>query len=194
MKPKRKGRLLRTLIVIFIIGGLLFNVKNIGRKIYPLKYQEYIKQYSAEYDIDPYLVASVIKVESNYNKHALSNKNAVGLMQLTPTTAKEVAEKMQIENFTPDMLLDAELNIKMGCWYLHNLKEEFGENTELILAAYNGGRGNVRKWLKNNENSKDGENLHYIPFKETDKYVKKVKVNYNIYKYLYSEGQYNLSK
>ncbi|EPS47163.1 transglycosylase SLT domain-containing protein [Clostridium botulinum CFSAN002367] len=106
-------------------------------------------------------------------------------MQITPETGEWVAEKMGMKDFNIDDLKDPETNIKMGCWYLNNLKEEFDGNMDLVLAAYNGGRGNVQKWLKDSEHSKDGESLHYIPFKETDKYVKKVKAIYNIYRFLY---------
>ena len=80
----------------------------------------------------------------------------------------------------------------MGCWYLSDLKKEFNGNMDLVLAAYNGGRGNVEKWLKDSNTSPDGQNLKNIPFKETDKYVKKVNTNYNIYKYLY-KNIYDLS-
>ncbi len=168
---------------------LLMNAKNIIKHFFPLKYSENIIKYSYKYELDPYLVAAVIKTESNFNKEAKSNKNAYGLMQITPDTAEWAAEKMSIKNFNTSMLKDAEFNINMGCWYLDNLKEEFDNNIELVLAAYNGGRGNVQKWLKNEEHSVDGKKLNYIPFKETDKYVKKVKVNYNIYKYLYSNDK-----
>ena len=152
---------------------------------FPLNYPEYIVKYSQKYKLDPYLVAAVIKTESNFDEGAKSNKNAYGLMQITPDTAQWAAEKMNINNFKTQMLYNPEFNIRMGCWYLDNLKEEFNNNMEVVLAAYNGGRGNVQKWLKSTEHSADGKNLHYIPFKETDKYVKKVKVNYSIYKYLY---------
>lgn len=161
------------------------NIKNIGKHFFPLNYPEYIVKYSQKYKLDPYLVAAVIKTESNFDEGAKSNKNAYGLMQITPDTAQWAAEKMNIYNFKTQMLYNPEFNIRMGCWYLDNLKEEFKNNMELVLAAYNGGRGNVQKWLKSSEHSVDGKNLHYIPFKETDKYVKKVKVNYSIYKYLY---------
>lgn len=183
MRIKKKSKILIIFIILIVVA---LNAKFIGKKIYPIKYGNYIEKYSQTYDIDPYLVAAIIKVESNYDKDARSNKNAIGLMQMTPATAKEVAEKMKIENFNTTMLYEPEINISMGCWYLNDLKEEFGDNVELILAAYNGGRGNVKKWLKNSEYSKDGENLHYVPFGETDKYIKKVKVNYNIYKRLYN--------
>ena len=72
----------------------------------------------------------------------------------------------------------------MSAWY-HKYKE-FGK-TDLVIAAYNGGSGNVKKWLSDEEYSKDGESLYVIPFSETDKYVTKVKKNYEQYKRLYSK-------
>lgn len=176
----------RAVGLIFLII-LIMNAKNIVKTFFPLKYSENIIKYSKEYNLDPFLVAAVIKTESNFDEGAKSNKNAYGLMQITPDTAEWAAEKMNINSFKTEMLYNPDFNIRMGCWYLNNLKEEFNDNNELVLAAYNGGRGNVQKWLKSAEHSVDGKNLHYIPFKETDKYIKKVKVNYNIYKYLYKE-------
>lgn len=178
------------LLIIFVI--LVMNVPNIGKVFFPYKYSNYITKYSEKYELDPYLVAAVIKTESNFDEGAKSNKNAYGLMQITPDTAEWAAEKMDIKNFNIKMLKDPEFNISMGCWYLNNLREEFNGDIELVLAAYNGGRGNVQKWLKSSDHSSDGKNLHYIPFKETDKYVKKVKVNYSVYKYLYNKEKRSL--
>ena len=74
----------------------------------------------------------------------------------------------------------------MGCWYLNNLKQEFGD-MDLVLAAYNAGRGNVNNWLKDYQYSDDGIELKEIPFKETREYVVKVNLSYMIYKYLYTK-------
>lgn len=184
MKLKKRKLIFVILIIVALVA---INFKSIGRMFYPLSYETHIKKYSKEYDINPYLVAAVIKVESNFEKEAISKKNARGLMQLTPSTAKWAAEKIKIDNFDVAMLFDPETNIRMGCWYINDLRREFGPDMKILLAAYNGGRGNVKKWLKDEEHSKDGKNLDYIPFKETDEYVKKVEVNYNIYKYLYGD-------
>lgn len=174
-------------ILILLIIILIFNMSSITKMLYPVNYSEYIKKYSVEYNLNPYLVAAVIKTESNYNPKAHSDKNAFGLMQITASTGDWAAKEMKLDNYKQEKLLDPEFNINMGCWYLDNLKKEFNGNMDLVLAAYNGGRGNVEKWLTDTEHSKDGKNLHYIPFKETDKYIKKVKVNYNIYKFLYGD-------
>lgn len=181
MKHKR---LFYTFIIILLVV-LIIEISNIVKILFPLNYSELIYKYSREYNLNPYLIAAVIKTESNYNPKAQSAKNAFGLMQITPATGEWAAKEMKLGNFNNEKLLDPEFNISMGCWYLDNLKKEFNGNMDLVLAAYNGGRGNVEKWLADSSHSKDGVNLHYIPFKETDKYIKRVKVNYNIYKFIY---------
>lgn len=181
MKFRKFIKLLLFLTLITVI----FNYKNIAMLIYPMKYSDYIYENSIKYNLDPYIIAAVIKAESNFNNEAKSHKDAHGLMQITDSTAKWSAEEMKISNYEKSMLYNPEFNINMGCWYLKTLINEFDGNIEVALAAYNGGRGNVQKWLKDNKHSKDGKNLHYIPFEETDKYIEKIRVNYHIYKHLY---------
>ena len=177
----------KVIVITFFIGLILIlmNIKPLGRHFNTLKYNEFITKYSTEYSLDPYLVAALIKAESNFNKNAKSQKDAYGLMQITEKTGQWAAGEMKISNFNSDLLYDPEFNIKMGCWYLDNLKKQFNGNMDVVLAAYNGGRGNVQKWLNNAQHSTDGSSLNYIPFKETDKYVKRVNTNYKIYKFLY---------
>lgn len=182
----RLKRLAGSFIVIAVLL-IILNMYYLIRLCFPLRYSEYIIKYSEEYKLSPYLVAAVIKTESNFRPTARSNKNANGLMQITPSTAEWAAKKMGVKGYKDEMLSDPEFNIRMGCWYLDNLKKEFDGNMDLVLASYNGGRGNVQKWLADREHSKDGKNLYYIPFKETDEYVKKVKSSYNIYKFLYEK-------
>ncbi|MDI9216395.1 lytic transglycosylase domain-containing protein [Clostridium tertium] len=182
MKFKRILTILITVFIAYI--GITLVMKNY---VFPYKYADYVNKYSEEYEVDPYLVLAVIKTESNFNKEAVSKRDAKGLMQIMDTTGEWAAKEIGINYFIPSMLFDPELNIKMGCWYLKNLENEFNENLDLILAAYNGGSGNVNKWLNDEEYSLDGENLDYIPFPETKKYVDKVKANYNIYKYLHEK-------
>lgn len=184
-------------VFFLIIFGLIFTFfvfNNLLRMMYPIKYYSYIEKYAAMYDLDKYLVMSVIKVESNFNEKATSVKDARGLMQITPSTGNWIAEQMNLVEFSPDKLYDQEQNIFMGCWYLDNLRKEFDDNYMLILSAYNAGRGNVNKWLQNPEFSKDGKNLDYIPFKETELYIKKINLNYNIYKALYGDKLIDNSK
>ncbi|NLP28272.1 MAG: lytic transglycosylase domain-containing protein [Clostridia bacterium] len=183
----KNKNLIAGFFVILGLAALLLCARWIVRTVYPLKYQQYINKYAAEYKIDPYLVAAMIKTESNFRVKANSHKDARGLMQITGDTGKWIAGEMKIENYEEEMLYDPEMNIKMGCWYINNLRGEFGDNIHLILASYNAGRGRVNSWLEDKKYSLDGKNLDYIPYEETDKYVKKIEANYNIYKLLYKK-------
>lgn len=180
------NKIIRLVIIVLAIYLLFLGsgyiLKNV---IFPLKYMNYVEKYSKEYNLDPYFVMAVMKAESNFDEDAKSNKDARGLMQITTSTGKWIAEKQGIIDFDTNLLLEPEVNIRFGCWYLNNLHKEFGD-WDLVIAAYNAGRGRVQEWLNSAEHSDDGKNLTYIPFKETDKYVKKVNVYYNIYRSLYS--------
>ena len=179
-------KIIKILILIFVVI-IVINIKSIFKSFYPIKYENQIVKYSQRYNVDPCLVAAVIRAESNFDGKAVSQKGAYGLMQIMPDTALWVAENMKLKDFDVERLYESEINIAMGCWYINNLNTEFNGNIDLVLAAYNGGRGNVQKWLKNKEYSSDGKTLNVIPFGETDKYVKKVKTNYNIYLKLYGD-------
>lgn len=152
--------------------------------IYPIKYKDAIRQYSAEYGVDPYLVLAIIRVESNFNKDAVSPKMARGLMQITEKTGNWGASELKMESYSSERLFDPETNISIGCWYLSVLFNEF-KDTDLVLAAYNGGSGNVNQWLRDSRLSSSGKSLDRIPYKETEKYVEKVNNSYRIYKRLY---------
>lgn len=172
-----------TLILIIGIAALCNNVSWFMKYLYPLNYEGSIVKYAREYNVDPYLVASVIKVESNFSPEVVSSKGAVGLMQLMPTTAQWVAEKIAMEGVTPEHLKNPDLNIRIGTWYLSSLMKEFHGDLTLVLAAYNGGRGNVAQWLKSGE--LDGTREEQIPFPETRNFVTKVKKSYKWYRKLY---------
>lgn len=184
MKNKSKGRI-KLVIAATLISCILIII-SLYVKFYPLKYYDLVKKYAKQYNLEPLRVMAVIKAESNFNKEAKSNKNAYGLMQITESTAKWAKDEMQIDYKGVSDLNNEEYNIKMGCWYLSYLKKEFGD-WDLIIASYNGGPGNVKKWLDNDSYSKSGNKLDNIPFLETDKYVKKVNTNYKIYKLLYKD-------
>ncbi|HNU79796.1 MAG TPA: lytic transglycosylase domain-containing protein, partial [Bacillota bacterium] len=82
-------------------------------------------------------------------------------------------------------LFDPETNIMLGSWYIEHLTNYYKGSFELVFAAYNGGRGNVDKWLKDKNLSSDGITLDTIPFSETKNYLEKLRKNYNIYKIIY---------
>lgn len=179
---------LKRLIVFVVIASMTFLTIYLYFLInYPLSYQVFINKYSKKFNVDPYLVAAIINVESKYDKHAISSKDARGLMQIAPITGQWASEELNIEDFKIDDLFDPELNIMIGAWYLNVLNQEFNNNFQLVVAAYNAGSGNVAKWLQNDKYSEDGKTLKYIPFPETKEYVKKVEKNIKIYRILYKD-------
>ena len=179
MKVKKLVAVLIIILITFYGGKYVLK-----EHIFPFKHEEAIVKYSKENNLDPYFVLSVIMAESGFRTDATSHKNAMGLTQITEDTGQWIAEQMGLADYTSDKLYNDEYNIKMGCWYLNNLREEFGD-VDLFVAAYNAGRGNVREWLNNKEYSKDGKTLSYIPYKETKQYVDKVNTYYKIYKKIY---------
>ncbi|SHJ81752.1 lytic transglycosylase domain-containing protein [Paramaledivibacter caminithermalis] len=184
----RRYRLLFLFIAICIVFGVIMLACNfVLRILYPLHYENLIKKYSQEYDLDPLFVASIIRAESKFDANAVSPKGAKGLMQIASITGKWASEELNILQYNEHMLFNPNINIKIGCWYLNKLNKEFNNNTENVLASYNAGSGNVTKWLKNNKYSIDGTKLNEIPFAETREYIKRVNRNYNIYKYLYKK-------
>lgn len=173
------------LLIIFLLIYMIGNSHWWKKKQYPLAYEDYIRKYSSEYEVDSFLAAAVIWVESSFISTAVSPKDARGLMQILPSTGEWAAEKIGLSEYSDERLLEPEINIQIGCWYLGYLTSQFPDSRELVLASYNGGIGNVNKWLRNKEYSLDGKQLDYIPFTETRNYVEKVSNTYEVYKEIY---------
>ena len=160
------------IVVFFIL--VIFVCRSIINYIFPIQYEEIIEKYAKKYNIQEELVFAVINAESRFDKNAISNKGAIGLMQIMPETGQWLSEKLKLGDFSEEMLYTPEINIQLGCYYLGYLLEKFNDE-KLALCAYNAGTTNVYRWLDNDKYSLDG-NIHTIPFKETNKYVKKIKI------------------
>ncbi len=167
----------------FIISFGLVGLRSLDTKI---DYEEIINKYAEEYNSDPLMIASIIKVESGFDTEAVSEMNAKGLMQILPDTGEWIAAKLE-EDYHDELLHDPDYNIKLGAYYYEYLYEYFGDES-LALAAYNGGMGNVEQWLEDPEISSDGHTLENIPFAETRDYVDKVQHVHETYKYFYKDG------
>ena len=178
-----------TVIIILIITILFVLFKDRLLKIlYPKTYSEIISVYAEEYDVEENLIYAVIKAESNFDSNAVSNKSAIGLMQIVEETAIDVANRNQIEIDTENVveeLLDIDNNINIGTKYLSTLLTQYG-NIEVALAAYNAGIGTVNNWIEKQIIQADGSDIENIPYKETNNYVRKILRDYKVYNYLYS--------
>ena len=147
---------------------------------YPLNYVDSIKLYAKNSDIEPSLVASIINEESGFDKDVISNKGAIGLMQIMPKTAVFVAGMLG-EKLDTESLVESGTNIKLGCRYLEYLQSKF-DDEKVVLACYNAGEGVVSKWLADKRYSQDGKTLDFVPYKETREYIEKVQKGKEIYK------------
>lgn len=175
------------IIIIIIVSILLLLKLQILPQLYPQKYSEYVEKYAQKYEIDPLLIYSIIKTESNFKVDAKSNSNAIGLMQVMLSTAQEMGKSLEIEQITEEELYKPEINIEIGVRYFKSLLEKYN-NYNLAIIAYNAGMGNLDNWLENGIIDKQGENIENIPFPETRNYVKKILQNYTIYQEIYLKG------
>jgi soluble lytic murein transglycosylase len=185
MKFLRKKRVLLLLFVGFVFV-LFANSDWLGRLMYPIHYQSDIKASAINHKVDPYLVAAIIRAETNYKTGKASKKGAIGIMQIMPDTAQWIIESAKFSNVQlTDIERRADVSIELGSWYLGSLHEQFDHNAIAAVAAYNAGPGNVRSWL--NDGVWDGtkETVEQIPFGETRHYIQRVIYYYNKYKELY---------
>jgi soluble lytic murein transglycosylase len=139
----------------------------------PLRHEDIIRQQSADKELDPSLVAGVIYAESRFRDQT-SHAGARGLMQITPATADYIAQKSGGTEFVQGDLASPQINISYGSWYLRYLLDRYDGNEVLALCAYNGGEGNVDRWLQEGHISDEAFTLDRIPFPETREYVRRV--------------------
>lgn len=174
------------ILTILTVIGLSYGIIAYQTSRTQINYQDQIKKYSDKYNVDPLLTAAIVKVESDFDNDAQSHQNAKGLMQLLDETAKHSAEVIG-EKYYPEKLNDIDYNLNLGVGYYDYLFKYYN-NKELALAAYNGGVGNVDKWIDEGLLDKNDPDISKIPFNETRQYVTKVLSNYNVYKTFYKDG------
>ena len=155
-------------------------------KVYKLEYTEYVKKYANEYNVDEYLIYAIIKAESNFEPNAESHRGAKGLMQLMYSTAEDISKRIGIE-LNEENILEPDININIGTKYISMLIQKYN-NTNLALAAYNAGSGNVDGWIEKGTLKSDGSDIENVPFTETNNYVRKILRDYEIYKNIYEES------
>jgi len=150
--------------------------------LFPKAWWEDIKAESEKNNLDPYLVASLIRQESEFNPSVVSYANAYGLMQLLPSTGKAMAKEEGIKNFQTFQLLDPEMNIRLGCRYLREMLDKLGGVQEYALAAYNAGDERVVDWQAAGPYSGIDEFIESIPFTQTREYVEAILRNEETYR------------
>lgn len=171
---KGNGRPSTWRYLLFFFFGLLFivpvllPVNCLWRATRPLVHKDIIDVHAAAEGFDPVFVLALVRVESGFSRSARSRRGAVGLMQIMPDTAREMALRLGLD---PDRVVldDPDTNIRLGIKYLNVLRQEFGEDRVALLAAYNAGPKKAREWRQGGTLSLDA-----ISFPETKMFVQRV--------------------
>ena len=178
------------LAVVSVGFGSLFNLicTLVERQMYPRNYTAYVEEYAKQYDVPPNILYAIIKTESGFDACAVSEDDAVGLMQLVPNTFRWLSDDVLHEYLDDGMRYDPETNVRYGACLLSRLYYVYGD-WDTVYAAYNAGSGHVDGWLKDTQHSSDGIHLTSIPFPETKEYVKRVAATRSKYDSLYPDGR-----
>ncbi len=165
--------------------------RSLAEVLFPKAYIEPLNSTLKDYPLDPFLVLALMRQESAFNREVTSPANAVGLMQLMPRTAAQVARSLKQEIPTLDHLKDPETNIRLGVDYLNDLWTRFDQNIVYTLAGYNAGPNKVKQWVRIRGDLNPVEFMESIPYNETRNYVQKILRNHVIYLALYGGGEVN---
>jgi soluble lytic murein transglycosylase len=156
--------------------------------LFPRPFWTDLKRFSATNRLDPFLVASLIRQESEFNPGAVSRADALGLMQLLPVTGRKVARDLRIRRFSTSQLLSPATNIQLGTRYFQQLVAHFDGRLEYALAAYNAGPDRVQSWLADGHFRDPQEFVESIPFTETREYVQAILRNASMYRRIYADA------
>ena len=155
---------------------------------FPIPYRASIYQYSRGQRLDPYLVSALIRQESEFNPKAISAAKAYGLMQVLPSTGRQLARELRIRHFSANQLLTPDRNVQLGTKYFRWLLASCDDREEEALAAFNAGKSRTDLWRTWGTFSEPAEFIETIPFTETRNYVQVVLRNADLYRRLYSSS------
>ncbi len=161
------------------------NTEKFWKLAFPMPYRNFLDQYSRERQLDPFLVAALIRQESEFDPKVISRAHAYGLTQILPSTGREISRKLSLRGFRADMLFTPGVNLNIGTYFLRTLLDRLQGNWEATLASYNAGPARVAKWLSWGEFAEPAEFIETIPFDETRDYVMGVLRNADLYRRLY---------
>jgi soluble lytic murein transglycosylase len=154
--------------------------------LFPLPYEKDLVRSAQQQNLDPYMVAALIRQESEFDPQALSPKHAYGLTQVEPATGRALARRAGIKRFSNRSLFQPAINLKLGAYYLRGLLDQWGGQWEQALASYNAGKSRVNDWITWNQYREPAEFVESIPFTETREYVEAVLRNATVYRQLYA--------
>ena len=154
-------------------------------RLYPLPFEDKLRARSESYALDPYLVAGLIRQESEFNPQAVSRAGALGLMQVMPATGQELARRLGVGGFSKARLFEPDLSLRFGTYHLKEVINQFNGDLEIALAAYNAGATRAKTWISWRDFPEPAAFVETIPFTETRGYVQAVLRNRETYRKIY---------
>ncbi len=158
------------------------------RLAFPLPFKNELARNSKARELDPYMVAALVRQESEFNPTAISRSNAYGLTQVLPSTGRSISRKAGIRRFRTSMLFSPDINLRLGTFYVRMLLDGLEGQWESALASYNAGKSRVVNWRTWFDFREPAEFVETIPFTETRNYVQIVMRNADVYRRLYGEN------
>ncbi len=155
------------------------------RLAFPLPYRADLERFSKQNNLDPFLMAALIRQESEFDAKVTSPANARGLTQIEPTTGRELSRKLKISKYTTAKLFQPSLNLQFGTYYLRLVTDQLGGHTEAALAAYNAGMTRAKSWLTWGNFQEPAEFVETVPFTQTRGYIQAVLRNADAYRRIY---------
>jgi soluble lytic murein transglycosylase len=152
---------------------------------FPMPYRTDLERFAKQNDTDPFLMAALIRQESEFNPKAVSRANARGLTQILPSTGRELSRRLNVKPYTTARLFQPVVNLQLGTFYLKSITASLGGHREAALAAYNAGLSRAHAWLSWGDFREPAEFIETVPFTETRTYIQTVLRNADVYRRLY---------
>ena len=187
--PDRGIRYIKSLASNYLSLAVEDAPERFWRLAFPMPFQQALETHARANGLDPFLVAALIRQESEFDTKAVSRARAYGLTQILPSTGRDLSRKAGVKGFRADHLFDPELNIKLGTSYLRTLLDQLNGNLEATLASYNGGKSRVLQWMQGGPFEEPAEFVESIPFTETRNYVQIVLRNAELYRRIYGNRE-----
>ena len=184
--PDESVRYIKSLLPNYLGVALDAAPLEFWRLAFPLPYRQYLQGYAKIHRLDPYLLAGLIRQESEFNPRAVSVANARGLMQLLPVTGRDVGRSLKAGNVSAASLFRADLNIRLGTYYFRSMVDACQGSEEAALASYNAGKRRVDDWMTWASYREPAEFVETIPITETRNYVQAVLRNAWMYRRIYA--------
>ena len=183
--PEEAIRYIKTYVPNYLGTPLDASTLEMWRLAFPLPFRQQLESYGKAQALDAYLIAGLIRQESEFDADVVSHAGAYGLMQVMPATGRDLSRSLKLGRFGTNMLINPGYNIRLGTFYFRSLLDDLSGSTEAALASYNGGKTRVDDWLTWGSFSEPAEFVETIPISETRTYVQAVLRNAWMYRRIY---------